>query len=174
MVAAQHTRVVAQHPLTQQSQPIGYDRDEWMHKVNALTYYNYGNPQGNTIDPQLSNRIHPEKWNRSMSNVWALSGNVFAWSPVTELANIPTSGHPENVSQQYVQVPASGVLYSTVASTIRKSPTNTPIAYGQPQQTASNPPAVYQVPKADLASIKEQAGVGNNFFQWIVTVLTKG
>src|SRR5690242_5433874 len=103
-----HVRVVSQRSPAFTHLPIGYNKAEWMRTVNALTYWNYWISEGNSIQPQLSNRVHPELWNRSLSNVGAVSGNSLIWDPVPELANLPVSGHPQAVNQQWIMVKADG------------------------------------------------------------------
>lgn len=163
----QHVRIVSQRPPTQDMQPIGYDRDNWMHTVNALTYWNYGVPEGNTIQPQLSNLIHPELWNRSMSVVGAVSGNMLIWDPTPELANLPVNGRPDVVNQQWILVKANGGTYSKIAQAARQFGLNTPMAYGQPIQTAKPTTDVYQIPRSQLASAIGQAQGGSNWFTWL-------
>jgi hypothetical protein len=151
----------------QNYQPIGYNREEYMHKVNALTYWNYGVPEGNTIQPQLSNLIHPQLWNRSMSVVGNVSGNMLIWDPVPELANLPVNGHPEVVNQQWVRVPVNGTTYSKIANIARVTGLARPLAYGKPTQTAKSTVPVYSIDRTQLASAIGQAQGGSTFFQWV-------
>ena len=162
-----HVRIVRQRAITQDYQPIGYDREEYMHKVNALTYWNYGVKEGNTIQPQLSNLIHADKWNRSMSNVGAITGNSFIWDPLPELANLPVNGHPEVVNQQWVQVQVRPSTYTKIATIARVTGLATPLAYGQKSQTAKPTAPVYSIDRSQLASAIGQAQGGSNFFTWV-------
>lgn len=169
-------RVIRQRPPVQDSQPIGYNRERYMHHVNALTYWNYGglNSPYNTVDPQLSHLVHPELWNRSMSNVGAVTGNIFVWDDIPELANLPTSGHPELVNQQYIMVPSLRIVHQKKPSSKRMVGNNIPTAYGVPQQTAKNPNPVMQVPRNQIQSAIAQAQSGSNFFKWLKSQLFGG
>lgn len=164
---ARHVRIISQRPITQDMQPIGYDREEYMHKVNALTYWNYGVPEGNTIQPQLSNLIHPLLWNRSMSNVGAVSGNSLIWDPVPELANLPVNGHPEVVNQQWIKVKVAPQTYTGVATAARVFGLAVPGAYGQAIQTAKPTTPVYSIDRSQIASAIGQSQGGSNWFTWV-------
>lgn len=163
----QHVRIVAQRSPAFTALPIGYDRENWMHTVNALTYWNYWVPEGNSIQPQLSNLINPLLWNRSMSAVGAVSGNSLIWDPVPELANLPVSGHPEVVNQQWILVRSNQGTYQGISRAARQFGLQTPLAYGQPIQTSKPQTAVYQISRAQLASAIGQAQGGSNFFTWL-------
>lgn len=163
----QHVRIVAQRPPTFTGLPIGYDRDNWMHTVNALTYWNYWVPEGNSIQPQLSNLVHPELWNRSMSNVGAVSGNSLIWDPTPELANLPVSGHPEVVNQQWIMVKSNQATYQGIKTAARQFGLTYPGAYGMLSETAKPNSSVYQIPRSQLASAIGQAQGGSGFFSWV-------
>lgn len=162
-----HVRIVRQRPTVQSQQVIGYDRDNYMHNVNALTYWNYWVPEGNSIQPQLSNLINPLLWNRSMSNVGAVSGNSLIWDPTPELANLPVNGHPEVVNQQWILVRSNQGTYQKVAAAARQFGLNTPLAYGRPLETTKPTTPVYQIDRSQLASAIGQAQGGSNFFTWL-------
>lgn len=164
---AQHVRMLSQRPPAFTGLPIGYDRENWMHTVNALTYWNYWVPEGNSIQPQLSNLIDPVKWNRSMSVVGAVSGNSLIWDPVPELANLPVSGHPEVVNQQWILVRSNQGTYQGISRAARQFGLQTPLAYGQPIQTSKPTTNVYQISRAQLASAIGQSQGGSNFFTWL-------
>lgn len=163
----QHVRIVSQRPPAFTALPIGYDRDNWMHTVNALTYWNYGIPEGNSIQPQLSNLIDPLKWNRSMSVVGAVSGNSLIWDPTPELANLPVNGRPDVVNQQWILVRSNQGTYMKIAQAARQFGINTPMAYGRPLETSKPTSPVYQIDRSQLASAIGQAQGGSNFFTWL-------
>jgi len=162
-----HVRVVRQRHPAFTDLPIGYDRDNWMHTVNALTYWNYWVPEGNSIQPQLSNLINPHLWNRSMSVVGAVSGNSLIWDPTPELANLPVNGHPEVVNQQWVLVRSNQATYQGIKTAARQFGLNTPMAYGRPLETTKPTSPVYQIDRSQLASAIGQAQGGSNFFTWL-------
>ena len=171
-------RIVRQRPPTQDFKVWGYNKEQYMHRVNALTYWNYGglNSPYNSVDPQLSRRVNPGLWNRSVSNVGAVTGNTFIWDDIPELANLPTSGHPELVNQQYIMVPALQIAHQKNPSHKRLAINNAnkPTAYGVPQQTSKNPNTVMQVPRSQIQSAVMQAQSGSNFFKWLRSQLFGG
>jgi hypothetical protein len=140
---------------------------QWLAKLQALVYH-HDESKGNSIDPQLSNLVHAQNWNRSMSVMTGTASNFYDWDRVVELENVPVSGQPEKVSQQYVLVQVNQNTYTQFAQAVRQVALTMPTAYGVPQSTTTQTGApVYQVPRAQAASVEAQATSGTTFFQWI-------
>lgn len=170
-------QIQRQMPLTQQEAAWGYNRDQYMKKVNALTYWNYGGTSYpyNSPMPEQSPLIHTALWNRSVSVIGALSGNAFVWGDIPELSNVPVAGLPGQTSPQYVLVPSLRVPTTTRTNkkplSQRIHRINIPLAYGKQVRTGASPNAVYQVPDDQISSIRQQAATGSRFMQWLTGLI---
>jgi len=164
----QHVRIISQMPIQQVNQAIGYDPVQWEKKVNAVRYY----PEQVSVDPHLSRRINQENYIRSSTYLNGTNGNYYIWDNLVELANLPTSGDPTKVQQQYVQVPITNADKMKTALAIRNGKYVKPTANGKLVVTdVDNKPVVESISTTAWNSAVNQARSGNTFFQWIVNAL---
>lgn len=168
----QHVRIVSQRCLGYDQTVYGYDEQNRLNTIKALTYYPELQNSINGINPEiLPGRISPYLYNRSLSNLFATNNNVMIWDNLPELENLPVANNPSSMQQQYVSVPVRATTYQQLANIIRNTPNNTPGSNGTSTFTNKALNLVYQVPTAQIASIQSQAQSGNNFFSWLWGVM---
>lgn len=168
---AQRVVIARPIPTSMNFVPFGYDKQERLKKIAAITYYPELQNSINGINPEIlpPGRINPFSFNRSLSNTFALNTNVMIWDNLPELENLPIANNPSSMQQQYVSVPVRATTYMQLAQLVRNTPNNIPGANGTKTFTNKALNLVYQVPTAQIASIQAQANSGSNFFKWLWT-----
>lgn len=165
-------KIVRNSPLTQEFTPLGYNREAILDRVARADFWNFNvalNPN-HVEEYSPTGHIDFEHFARSATTVNGTNSNMFIWDSIPELENFPVSGHPEEVSQQYVLYNVEPAWIAQPKKKLHIHAQAVPTAYGSKTNTSKSQTVVYQTP---VTSVQEAIS-GTSIFKRLKTWLVGG
>lgn len=163
-------QIVRTAPPTQEFMPLGYNREAIIDRVARANFWNFGvslNP-AHVEEYSPTGYINAEQYARSVTEMYGVNSNHFIWDQLPELENLPVSGHPQEVQQQYVMYNVEPSWLASAQKSLHIHAQSTPTAYNAITNTSKSQTVVYQTPVTAIQEMISGSSAFKALKTWLV------
>lgn len=163
-------QVVRNVPLSTDFMPLGYNRENILNRIALSGFFDFRCGINPNLEEEYSPTGHPndEQFVRSVTVSNGINSNQFIWDAIPELENFPVSGHPEEVSPQYVLYNVEPEWLAATKKTLHIHQQAVPTAYGTQTNTSKSQTVVYQTPVTTIQQMASGSSILQKIKQWLV------